>query len=117
MRKIAILTLAFFLVSIFSSLSNSIHLTPYYSYANESFTVPLRFQDVYEPVASLSHNHPRLQYRRATGSQSFIANKNMFVLRLPRTFTLTDPSDIRITLTTTNKKIPLEIDSDGKDQP
>lgn len=115
MRKLAALTLAFFLISIFSSLGSSIRLTPHYSYTNESFTIPLHFQDVYEPVASLSYEHPRLQYRRATGSQSFVANKDMFVLRLPRTFTLTDPSDVRLALTVSGKKIPLEIDSDGKD--
>lgn len=113
MKKLAILTLVTLLFPLISPIGESFYLTKKYTYDSEEQVQNLHFVDIIEPTANIKHNKSTVFWKQASGKVTFSQKQNMFVLRIPRTFTLDTENTLRINIQVDGKKIPLSIDTDG----
>ena len=113
MRKITIFLLLILSLQIFSPIMESIKIEQKYTYSAGEIQQSLHFENVLEPTASLSlANKPISVWKRANGVTLFPTTKNMFTLKIPRTFPI---EDIRIMGQANTKNITINIDTDGND--
>lgn len=113
MRKIAIILVSILFVQILSPLGESVRIEQKYTYSAGEIPQTLHFDDVLEPTASLSvASKPISVWKRANGVAIFPTSKNMFTLKIPRTFPI---DDIRIMGYLNAKNITINIDTDGND--
>lgn len=88
-----------------------------YLYATQEKSIPhVSFQPVYDTTASLGYMKPKVIAYRAKANSVFDANKNVFYLKIPKTFTANAEDDLKVIVSVNGKTTEATLDLDENDR-
>ncbi len=116
MKKISAFLIIFFLWYILSPLVSFIKYEKSYSYNHEEVAQNLHFQNEYAETSSLKDIIKIKKDITATNSHTFETNKNVFILKIPKTLAFEELSKINISFTSGEKTYQAEMDVDGDER-
>lgn len=116
MKKLSFLLTIFLLWYIFSPLVSFIKYEKNYTYDHEEITQYLHFENEYAETSSLKNILKIKKGVTASNIHTFETNKNVFMLKIPKTIAHEDLTKVNISFTSGEKTHQTEIDVDGDER-